>query len=232
MKRRILIALGIVALDCSLRAQGTFQNLDFEAARLSPIPESQYGSTVPIAEALPGWTGALGPMQVNSVLQNNLTAGGANIAIFGPDWTTTRGIIEGRWTVLLQAGGLNSSLVDAALSQMGVVPSGTLSVLVKVSGTDFSLSFAGRPIALVPLFSDSNYTLFGGDISGGAGQLGQLVIAAQSVSNHPFNNVFFDSIVFSTQPIPEPGFGALVLAGLALSVWAAKLRARKRPRWS
>src|ERR1700722_4826419 len=79
------------AIAVSAGAQGTFQNLDFESANLSP-PPGQFGSLVPIMNALPGWTGFLGNNQVTQVYQNNFTLGDASIDILGPGWNNYIGI--------------------------------------------------------------------------------------------------------------------------------------------
>src|SRR5690348_8043717 len=59
-------------------AQGTFQNLNFESANLTPVPSGQFGGLVPITKGLPGWTGYVGTAQATQVLQNNLSTGAAS----------------------------------------------------------------------------------------------------------------------------------------------------------
>src|SRR5207247_8915619 len=119
----------------------------------------------------------LGTQQVTSVLQNNFALGSANISILGPNWPLN-GIIEGQYTVLLQAGLISPNyFVDASISQTGLIPVGTESIQLKVYGSDFSVSFAGQNIPLIPLSAGSNYTLYGGDVAAYAGQTGPLTIS-------------------------------------------------------
>src|ERR1700722_1510008 len=115
-------ASGLWAL-CAV-AQGPFQNLDFESANLSP-PPGQFGSLVPIMNALPGWSGFLGTNQTTVVYQNNFTLGAASIDILGPGWNNYIGIsiLEGQYTVVLQPGkGQTGANVGASISQSGLVP--------------------------------------------------------------------------------------------------------------
>lgn len=193
-------------------AQGTFQNLGFESANLTPIPAGQFGSLVPVAAALPGWQVYYGTNQATQVLQNNLTAGAASVDILGPDWQN--GIIEGNYTAVLQAGQYNGD-VAAMISQTGLVPVGTQSIQAKfgLGASDFLVSLGGQDILMVPLANGANYTLYGGDVSSFAGQSEELSISALSVPGNTFNTFTLDSIVFSASPIPEPGICALFLCG-------------------
>ena len=90
----------ICVVGCRALAQGTFQNLDFESASLTP---GSIGS-VPIATALPGWNGYVGTTPVSSVWQNDFSLGAASIDIVGP--APAWGVIEGSYSVDLQAGGV------------------------------------------------------------------------------------------------------------------------------
>ncbi len=143
MKNNIPPILALVLVAPIAQAQTRFQNLGFESAHLTPIPPGQPGVVVPIAQALPGWSGFLGTQQVTEVLQNDFALGSANISILGPNWTAI-GIIQGQYSVLLQAGADGVSLpqfVDASISQTGLIPAGTESILLKAIGEDFSVSF-------------------------------------------------------------------------------------------
>ena len=116
---------------------------------------------------------------------------------------------------MLQAGALSPTFVNASIAQFGLVPVGTMSIFLKVAGNDFSVSLAGQNIPLIPLSVENNYTLYGGDISQFAGLSGQLTLSSLTVPNNRFNNVSFDSISFSSTPVPEPStFALLGLGGL------------------
>jgi len=185
-------------------AQGTFQNLDFEAANLPPIPSGQYGGFVAISDAFPGWTGYIGTNQVTQVLQNNLTLGAPSIDILGPNWSYTQ-IISGQYAALLQAGTYaDRPPADAALAQVGQIPTTARSLQLKESGAPVFVSLAGQPIALVQIGSGVNYVLYAGDISQFAGQTVELRLTTHGTPDYPFQMVNLDDIEFSPVPIPEP----------------------------
>src|ERR1017187_649483 len=226
---RIAVVLGLVACltwASNLRAQA-FQNLDFENANLSVIPSGEFGGSVPITNAIPFWVGYLGTNQVTQVLQNNLTLGNASIDILGPDWNTSV-ILQGQYTVELQPGQnpfTGSGLVNASLAQVGLIPTNAKSIMLEAlgTGTNFTVSFAGQTISLSAIGSGPNYTLFGGDISSFADQVGELRLSTLSPLGA---GVLLDAISFSTQAIPEPSGLSLVMMGIAgLGVW--RLASRK-----
>ena len=208
------VLIGVFALVPIGRTQFAFQNLGFESAQVAPTPPGGFGGQVPIDQALPGWAGFLGTQPAVAATYNNVTVGGANIAIFGPNWTTAQ-IIGGRYTVLLQAGGLSTpggggQTVGVSIAQTGLIPVGTSSIRLKASGTDFAVWLGGQNIPMVELSTGPNYVLYGGDVSWLAGQTGELRLSALPLPPHYlFNNVLLDSIVFSAQPVPEPGVLAL-----------------------
>jgi hypothetical protein len=219
----LLVYLGYTTALCAQ----AFQNLDFEDATLSPVPAGQYGGLVPVTDAFPHWTGYLGANQVTQVLQNNSTLGDASIDIFGPDWPYG-GIIQGQYTALLQCGGNpfthdSSDLLDASLAQVGLVPVGAKSIQLEVSpwlGASFAVSFDGQALSLSPVGSGPTYTLYGGDISAFAGQVGELRLTTLSTATAPYSGVYFDAITFSPDAIPEPSCLSLVLVGVAcLAFW-------------
>ena len=200
-------------------AQGTFQNLNFESANLSPVPSGQFGSFVSISDALPGWTGYLGSEQVTQVLQNNLTLGNASIDILGPNWSYN-GIIEGQYMVVLQPGldpfgsGQN---VSASISQTSLVPANALSLQFKAETPLFSawsVSLGGDNLSVIPLGTGANYTLYGANIpSSDAGQAETLTITALAAGNTAES---FDSFVFLPSPLPEPNPLVLTCIGWLL----------------
>jgi hypothetical protein len=229
MRKGIVCSL-LLFLSCAtgLLAQ-VFQNLDFEDANLSVIPSGQFGGNVSITNALPSWTGYLGTNQVTQVLQNNLTLGAASIDIFGPVWNGF--ILQGQYTAELQAGlkpGADVSitnLVNASLAQVGLVPANAKSITLEAAGTgtNLTVSFAGQTILLSAIGSGPNYTLFGGDISSFAGQVGELRLSTLSPLGA---GVLLDAITFSTQAIPEPNsFTLLMMAVTGLGLW--RLTSRK-----
>ena len=213
-----LIGLGLVCAVLSTQAQGTFQNLGFESANLTPIPAGQYGGFVPIANALPGWTGFLGTNQVTQVLHNIYTLGNASIDILGPNWSFWS-LIEGQYTLVLQPGAIPPQFgnFSASITQTGLVPADAKSLQFKAAlFSPVTVSLAGQTLSLVPLVTGPNYTLYGADISSLAGQSGALTITALAAPN---TTASFDSFVFSSMPVPEPRVFGLAALGALLVGW-------------
>ena len=79
----------------------------------------------------------------------------------------------------------------------------------------FQVSFDGQRMPIIPLSGHGDYFLVGADISGFAGQTGELKFL---VAPQQFGVMgYLDNIQFSPEPLPEPstlclfGFGALLL---------------------
>src|SRR5580765_562276 len=66
-------------LTLNADAQGTFQNLNFESVIPPLNPDINF--SVPIANALPGWTGYLTGNPVDRVLYNGISLGGPSISL-------------------------------------------------------------------------------------------------------------------------------------------------------
>jgi len=95
-----------------------------------------------------------------------------------------------------------------------------------VSGLNFSVTVAGQDISLQSIGSGPNYVLYQGDISQFAGEVVDLRLISRTTSSRPFNGVYFDSIVFSNLPIPEPGVFGLSTLGALLLGWRVLRRGR------
>jgi len=81
------------------------------------------------------------------------------------------------------------------------------------------VQLGGQDLTFVPLASGTNFTLFGADIRAWQGQVARLDFTAIAERPHVNNHyLFLDSIVFSTQPIPEPGVRGFAWA------WSVVLR--------
>ncbi len=209
----------------SAQAQGTFQNLNFESANLSPIVSGQYGGEVAISSALPGWSATIGGVAVTQVLQNNYTLGEASISIFGPSWNDVDpGIIDGNYTVFLQA--FNPGQGNVSLWQTGTIPANAASLQFSAwnytsVNEAFSVSFAGNSLSPVSLGSGQSasgqaYTVYGVSIAPYAGQTGQLEFTAFGGQGPDW--IELDDIAFSPNGVPEPSTLALVvIGGLALA---------------
>jgi len=221
----ISIVLSIVSINSS--GQGTFQNLDFESADLTPVPAGQGGGDVPLSAALPGWNASIGSTAVTEVLQNNSTLGNASIDILGPDWGFIYpGIIDGNYSVYIQSGGIpgggpGSGGVNASLWQDGIVPANAQSLQFKAwedlpPFASFSVTFADNSLTPIAIGSGQSpsgqdYTIYGVNISPYSGQTGQLEFAADFNPNGP-SWLLLDDISFSPQAVPEPS--PIVLSGI------------------
>jgi hypothetical protein len=219
-------------------AQSTFQNLNFESATLAPTTGS--GGDVAIGAALPGWNGSIGGAPVSEVLQNNYTLGEASIDIFGPNYASVgqgfgfgQGVIDGNYTVFLQA--FNPSQGNVAIWQNGTIPANAESVQFKAwsygEGATFSVSFAGNTLSPVEISSVANDTgipviEYGANIGAYAGQTGELEFTA-NYGNQGASWSEFDDITFSNVSVtPEPNTLALiVMGGLALAARRRRAKA-------
>ncbi len=211
---RLVAGLALVLSLAGAMAQGTFQNLNFESASLTPVPAGQYGGPVPISSALPGWSGysqTPGTNQVSQVLQNNFTLGAASIDVLGPFWSLG-GILEGEYSVRLQES-FPDLLVMPSVAQTGRVPADAQSLRFYSLPyqTVPHVSFGGQQIALSILGgSSSTYYIYAGDVSSFAGQAGELRF---------WGDIALDNIFFSNQRIPEPGVLCLCALGALLLGW-------------
>ncbi len=220
----IVICLGVIFAAVSAHAQ-TFTNLNFEQA--DPISAGNPGepNEVTAASALPGWTAYMGTTPQSAIFQNTYTLGSGSVDIFGPDYTSagpqgggSPGIIDGNFTVFLQAGAPSPGLGNASIEQYGTVPIAIQSLEFKAwdwlpASSILAVSFAGNNLSPVVIGTGSNYTLYGADISAFAGQSGQLEFSAVWNPTGP-SYTELDDIAFSTNSVaPEPSIVALTAIG-------------------
>ena len=222
-----ILAVVVLASGTVAKAQGTFQNLTFEAANIVPIVGSpDYPYAVTVADALPGWTVDYGTVPQTQILYNDPSLGTTAVTLlangYGPP-------IDGNYSVLLQGGVIGSTPTAASISQTGLIPA-TAETLSFELGTSFggfgSLDvFIGtQSIPISAMGTGANYTLYGGDISAWAGLTEQLTISAPGLSG----NWEIDDISFSTNVVasPEPSIVALSAIG-GLLFGARKWLARR-----
>jgi hypothetical protein len=205
-------------------AQGTFQNLDFESANIppsTPIP-----SLVSITEALLGWSGELIDTSTTvatpqtQVVYDGISTGGPGISIIDDNSPGAKPI-QGNYSVFLFGGG-NNPLYSASISQTGLIPAGTESLLMSAwESPDASpiVAVNGQPVNMVPLQSFANYTLYGGNISSYAGQTATLSFTDPPPAIAAPSQFLLDDISFSpTAVIPEPN--PIALAGIGSVLFA------------
>ena len=197
--------VGVALLPSGVGAagQGTFANLNFESPIPPFIPDG--AGTVPITNALPGWVGyTYGTTPDSRVVYNTISIGSASIDFLGPG--SGYQPFESSYFVLLQRSFDLSTI--PAIAQLGMVPTNALSVRFYGYGS-LSVSFASQTIPLTVLGNTAAYTVYGGDISGFAGQTGWLKFQGGG---------YLDNISFSNLPVPEPSaFGLSALGALLVA---------------
>jgi hypothetical protein len=204
-------------------AQGSFQNLDFEAA--NPIPTS--GSFIDAASGLPGWTVLIGNTAASQILYNAETIGEASVDLLSPPWP----VIAGQYSVVLQSGEASPTggpLVPVSISQTGTIPANAKSLEFDAydSSSLLSVSFAGAELSSVVLGSGRSasgvpYNIYGANISSFAGQTGQLEFFANLTGNVELDNISFSGIAV----VPEPPAAALIgFASIAFALVRLVLR--------
>jgi hypothetical protein len=218
------IAIIIFAQSLTGFAQGTFQNLNFEQANPISAGYPYQPWDVNAASALPSWTVSYGSVEQTVVAFNVISAGAAQVDLFGPDnGVGDPGVIDGNYSVAVQAGFGPGLLPEStSLSQNGTIPANAETLEFDAQnfegGTPLSVSFAGDNLTLFVVSSavapsGQPYNVYGANIAPYAGQTGQLEFTATF-----FNAVELDDISFSTQAIPEPspvvltGVGGLLVA--------------------
>ena len=209
--------MGLLLATCGIGYSQGFVNLRFESPVLPLVPDG--GFQVPIANALPGWTGYIGGSQVSSVAYNAVSLGAPSISLHGTN--STHPPIQGNYSVLFQP---YASTV--AIGQVGQIPSNANSLQFYSGSGSLQVTFAGQAIPLVQLGSTSRYLILGGDISAWAGTSGELRFTLPSIQ-FSYADPFLDNILFSTQSIPEPSIYSLLGCGVLL-FGAARATFKKR----
>jgi hypothetical protein len=192
-------------------AQGTFQNLNFEAAHNIPVFDPQgHPWTMPASDALPGWTCYIGTNQTGSAWYNDVALDSAAVSILSSTSPyPPSGFVLGQYCLSLQSTFLPQFGGSASVGQTGQLPFDAQSI--RFRGTvPFGVSFAGSAIPLAVLSSQAGYNIYGGDISQFAGVTGDLRITS-------FGHFgYLDSLTLSSQPIPEPATISLFVMGLGV----------------
>jgi hypothetical protein len=218
-----LIAASSVVLIAALsaQAQGTFQNLDFEQAAPVSANDPEDPDAVTAASALPYWTATIGGVQQTEIDYGGISGGATEVTLIGPATPYYEATaIDGNYSILLQA-----FAATASISQTGLIPAGTQSLLFEVShgGGPDDLLVGTQIVPYYYVASGPNYTLVGANISAWAGDTEQLTFSALPYSSP--NNWVIDDISFSPNPLPEPNIVALTtIGGLLLGVrkWLAR----------
>jgi hypothetical protein len=224
--KKLLTTLTVLQCGWSLAtfAQGTFQNLNFEAATFPGAPIDAYGRYA-ASDATPGWTAYVGTSLEPLILHDNVFLDSAGIGIFDTECTDPLiipycRVLDGNYSVFLQAGRplFGGSWTSASIAQTGLVPSGmrTMAFLsLGAFGSDpapnLQVSLGGQETPLQLMSAQPSYNLYGVDVSAYGGQTTEIKFTANG-------QLYLDSIRFTPIPVPEPvlGFWVGVTAVLAL----------------
>lgn len=192
-------------------AQGTFQNLNFESASIVPVSNSaHYPYEVYTSSAVPGWTVYREQSQQNTMIHNTQSLSGSSISIYD---TASREHqpIAGNYSVYLLGSASSMAPISVSIAQSGNIASDVQSLRFRAWGSNFDVRLNGQSLALVPLSSSDNHTVYGADISSFAGTFGELRFTAQHAGS-----VLLDSINFSPVAVPEPNILTVATAGIGL----------------
>jgi hypothetical protein len=207
-------------------AQG-FQNLDFEAATISPAPlgYTPAGADNPIsaADALPGWT-----VYEDSTLCTAVWGTpGLDITYVSLNYGQPFGYLslQGVYSIGISAYNLAPGYyTSASIAQTGLIPEGSQSIQFFLrnyklpsgnpAGETLIVTINGTPIP-ISVISKSGYVMtIAGDVSAFAGTTAELKFTAPSESNYGM-----DSIAFSSIGVPEPSAFSLIGLGLLGLGW-------------
>lgn len=227
--RSVLGLVVVATFTFSVLGQDSFQNLNFESAN---VQQSQTFGFVNSTAALPGWTIFYETNDPQVQVGYNV---GAVFGVVGPlvslMGTNTGGIssISGNFSVFLQGGevvtvpGGGPYVPETYLNQTGLVPADTQSITFEAQpGTAMLLlSLNGQDVPFTALATESDYTLYGGNIPAFAGQVSDLEFTV-GLYGTGWN---LDSINFSAQSVPEPSTLTLIVAGIGL-LWLPQCSSR------
>ncbi len=207
-KLTALVSAAFIYAGAAL-GQGTFQNLDYEAAK-----NLRNGSLLATSNALPGWAAFSGANQL-STIGYNVFGAVPPVQLFGSNSM----VLNGDFSVGLLSG-------SGSISQTGLVTADTQWLFFKGSWSSLSpllVSLNEQNLAYTALSTEPNYTLYGADISNFAGQTATLRFLA------PSGSAIYYMIDDIQIVVPEPSSFALFgLGGFLLAAQAFRGR-RSRP---
>ncbi len=130
MKWVVYISFVVGAADAL--AQGTFQDLDFEEAKIVPISGPGEGQAVTVANALPGWTVNYDVVGQTQIYYNSPSTGATAVTLNANGYPGfPEPIPEGNYSVFLQGGGFDGTFASPSISQTGLIPAGSSVAFVR-----------------------------------------------------------------------------------------------------
>lgn len=196
------------------RLYGTFENMDFEAATVVPVPGLP--GLIVASNAVPRWE--FNPMPLEGLMfYNGVSLGGAMVTLLGPGWAQPEQILEGTYSLKLNTF-LFGQEYGAFLWQTGEIPAEAKSLIFYAApDPQLKITFSGERLDFVKLQSRGAYDAFGADVARFAGQTGELRFATDGLA-------IIDSIRFSTTVIPEPSPATIAGIGIAVSLLCVRAK--------
>jgi hypothetical protein len=222
MKKQFIVLPILLAMP-SAQAQGTIQNLNFEDANPMSVGSPYPPYVVTTASAFPYWSVYYDNVQQTQVSYNAISTGATQVTLVSAG-NPEISAIDGNYSALLQAFAPGSL---ASISQTGVIPSGTQSLLFEARADPaiLTLSVESQIVTFSAIGSGSDYVLYGANISAWAGDTEQITFS--SLGGTPEYSEI-DDIMFSPTALPEPS--PLALTGVGGLLFALFRRfAPKRP---
>ena len=217
MKRHLAILLLFAAILRS-QAQG-FINLDFESAVITTNGSPPFNLIA--SDAIPGWTAYFNGVPTTYIVYNGSTLGSEMVALDGTNNSSGFPAIQGKYFIYLK-GSSEGFPHSAAIGQTGMIPLSAMSLLflgqAGPSATSF-VSFNGQVLPLNAIGNTPNYNIYAADVSGYAGQTGELLfigLGGSAINPNSIGGFIIDNIQFSTVAVPEPGTFALAALGTLL----------------
>jgi hypothetical protein len=230
---KALLTLACLAVSAMFSgAQGSFQNLDFESARLIFVPPNS--QQIATTNALPYWSAYYGTNLLSSIPYIGYPSTPLPVDLQS---RTNGGVIDGNYDIFLgyypSSFGFGSATNTlGSISQTGLVPAGVQSLLFKGNLDDpyhpITVSLGGLDLSYVAISNALNYTLYGAAIPPSlAGQTETLIFSAGA--NGQLGGGILDDIEFSTVLVPEPSSISLLCLGGG-TLFYLRRRRRKRVR--
>jgi len=216
--RDVSLVIASVSLAAEMVfGQGTFQNLDFEFARVPDVPAGQDGGVVSPADAIPGWTAYWGTLQSGVVYHNTILLGGPAVSLWGPIMPQSV-MIQGKYFASLLSGASPTFPNNtSAIGQVGQIPITAQSLMFSARVASLHVTFGGSLIPISLIGSTPNYDIYGGDVRAFAGLTGELRFTGYPLSPSGFGGAALDAIAFSDLPVvPEPCTLGLTMLGALL----------------
>lgn len=212
-----LVAAGLLVAGTSVTGfSQSFQNLGFEEAQLVPVTPG-YEGQVQTVPAFRWWHVYWDTNLAPFVLYNNMFLDSAGVSILDTNFYVLPQVFQGKYTALLYGGysltGYPYVRLPVSIAQTGAIPASAKTLLFDArmlsGGTDFAVSVAGQNLPYFALASNTNYVLYGVDVSTMAGQTRELRFTAYPhLYPEPtaINYVYLDDIRFSASPLTASPF--------------------------